>query len=125
MCSSDLNVNTLLQVSNAEILNNGGIGIGASATNGDLDLVIGGSGATDGVTIDGNVGAGIAMTLLDTATGNLYVEQAKIINTTDDPASSIYNGQGIDVRLSDSGIPATATAKSTSQATRTTTIIRP
>lgn len=104
------NVNTLLQVSNAEILNNGGIGIGASATNGDLDLVIGGAGENDGVTIDGNVGAGIAMTLLDTATGNLYVEQAKIINTADDPASPIYNGQGIDVRLSDSGIPATATA---------------
>jgi redox-sensitive bicupin YhaK (pirin superfamily) len=60
--------------------------------------VIGGTGATDGVTIDGNVGAGIAMTLLDTATGNLYVEQATIINTTDDATSTIYNGQGIDVR---------------------------
>jgi hypothetical protein len=105
-----VNVETLLLVQNSEILNNGGIGIGATATNGDLDLVVGGAGLTDGVTIDGNVGAGIAMTLLDTATGNLYVEQAKIINTADDPTSPIYNGQGIDVRLSDSGVPATATA---------------
>jgi hypothetical protein len=104
------NLQTTLVVQNADILNNGGIGIGASATNGDLDLAIGGSGLTDGVTIDGNLGAGIAMQLLDTATGNLYVEQATIINTADDPASPIYNGQGIDVRLSDSGIPVTATA---------------
>ena len=104
------NVQTLLLVQNAEIQNNGGIGIGASATNGDLDLVVGGPGETDGVIIDGNLGAGIALTLLDTATGNLYVEGATIINTLDDPASTIYNGQGIDVRLSDSGVPATATA---------------
>jgi hypothetical protein len=71
---------------------------------------VGGPLATDKVLLDGNAGAGIAYTLLDTASGTLLIQGNEIIGTTALAGSPIYTGQAIDIRLSDSGVPATATA---------------
>jgi len=97
-------------ISDAIIANNGGIGIGATATDGTLSLQVGGPTATDRVLLDGNAGAGIAYTLLDTASGTLLIQNNEIINTTALAGSPVYTGQGIDIRLTDSGVAASATA---------------
>ena len=101
---------TTAVISDAIIADNGGIGIGTTAIDGVLNLQVGGPLATDKVLLDGNAGAGIAYTLLDTASGTLLIQGNEIIGTTALAGSPIYTGQAIDIRLSDSGVPATATA---------------
>lgn len=105
-----IGTNTTTVISNAIISDNGGFGIAATATGGNFDLTVGGVLATDRVLLDNNVGAGIAFTLLDTATGTTFIANNRITNTTALAGSTTYTGQAIDIRLTDSGIPVTATS---------------
>ncbi|MFM7162891.1 MAG: right-handed parallel beta-helix repeat-containing protein, partial [Planctomycetaceae bacterium] len=101
---------TTAVISDAIIANNGGLGIGTTATDGVLNLQVGGPLVTDKVLLDGNAGAGIGYTLLDSASGTLLIQGNEIINTTALAGSPVYTGQAIDIRLTSSSVLNTATA---------------
>lgn len=105
-----LDSTTAAVIQNNVIESNGGIGIDVVATNGTFALTVGGPGDTDGNILDSNTGAGIAFTLQDTATGILLIQNNEITNTVAAAGDPIFTGQAIDIRLTDSGIAATATA---------------
>lgn len=117
--------------------NNGAFGAFVQATNGSLAFVAGGLGTEDingngvldpgedangnglfdrqGNTFDANHGAAIAYTLRDAATGTIDIRGNLITRTLNDTGlSTIYNGQGIDVRLTGSTGASNATAILTS-----------
>ncbi|MFN0055145.1 MAG: beta strand repeat-containing protein [Planctomycetales bacterium] len=118
---------------NNVIRDNGRFGVSITATGGRFDLIAGGLGTEDtngngildpgedangnglfdrdGNIIDNNRGAGIAYTLRDSARGFVDIRGNVITRTQDDTiGSTIYNGQGIDLRLTGTTIASDASA---------------
>ncbi|MGQ0636996.1 MAG: beta strand repeat-containing protein [Planctomycetaceae bacterium] len=123
----------LVTMKNNVISNNGNIGAFLQATNGALFLTAGGLGTEDingngvldpgedangnglfdrdGNIFDQNHGAALAYTLRDTAIGTVDIRGNVITRTLDDTlGSTVYNGQGIDIRLTGSTVLSNATA---------------
>lgn len=87
-----------------------GIDLRAADTENAFDILIGGLATnaqgqlTNGNTFEANVGAGIALELSDTSgnvantTGRFRILGNTIAGTLDDPASTVFNGEGVYVR---------------------------
>ncbi len=101
------NVQLATTIRDNTISQNQSFGVGITSTDGSVDLVIGGATAAEGNTFDQNVGAGIALTLQNTATGTVDIQNNAITGTINSNAS--YQGDGINIQLVSTNLnPSTA-----------------
>lgn len=93
------------------ISQNQSFGVGITSTDGSVDLTMGGTPA-QGNTLDKNVGAGLALTLQNSSTGTVDIQNNTITGTLNgtDPA---FLGDGINIRLRSTNILAPSTAQLT------------
>jgi len=81
------------------VTGNGLQGFDLIADSSTFNVDIGGLGTDMQNDFSDNVGAGIAFTLNGTTTGSLNLVNNIIDNTVDDPDSTIYDGEGVNIRL--------------------------
>lgn len=87
---------TLTDVSGNTISNNGGIGLQITANDTSMfDLTVG---TTDPNVFDANTDAGIGVELFGTSSGSISVVDTTVTNTTDDPGTTNFAGDGIGIR---------------------------
>ncbi len=93
------------------IRQNQSFGVGITSTDGSVDLTIGGATAADGNTFDQNVGAGVALTLNNSSTGVVDIENNTITQTVNSNAT--FAGDGINIRLQSTNVLNPSTAQLT------------
>lgn len=113
------NVQLAATIRDNEISQNQSFGVGITSTDGSVDLVLGGSTATDGNTLDQNVGAGVQLTLLNSSTGTVDIQNNTITRTT---ASGTLPGDGINISLDSVNILNPSTAQLTASIISNNTI---
>ena len=84
-------------ITNSSMSNNGSFGFFGRFLNGNFDIAIGDTNTAGmGNLIDSNVGAGIAIEMIQSTTGRLAVSDNQITNTADDGnAMTIYQGDAV------------------------------
>ena len=110
LASVGQNVQLLATIRDNEISQNQSFGVGITSTDGSVDLTIGGATAADANTFDQNTGAGVQLTLLNTSTGTVDIQNNTITRTT---ASGTLPGDGININLGSSSILNPSTAQLT------------
>ncbi|MCH8828992.1 MAG: right-handed parallel beta-helix repeat-containing protein, partial [Planctomycetes bacterium] len=81
------------------IKGNRGIGFNLTTTAGSFDLKVGTTDPADSNTFDRNVGAGLALNVLDTGSGSYVVQNNLFTAQQDDPLSAVFVGAGFHTRL--------------------------
>lgn len=102
------------------ISQNQSFGVGITSTDGAVDLTMGGATAAEGNTLDQNVGAGLALTLQNSTTATMDIQNNIITRTTNSNAT--FQGDGINVRLTSTNILNPSTAQLTASVISNNTI---
>ncbi len=105
------NVHLLATIQDNTISQNQSFGVGITSTDGAVDLTIGGATTADGNTFDQNVGAGVALTLQNSSTGVVDIENNTITRTANSNAT--FQGDGVNIRLRSTNILMPSTAQLT------------
>lgn len=105
------NVNFIATLQDNTFAQNQSFGVGITSTDGSVDLTVGGVGATEGNSFDQNVGAGLALTLRDSATGTVDIQGNSITRTAD--GTGEFQGDGINIQLTSTNVLNPSTAQLT------------
>lgn len=114
------NVTLVSTIQGNTISDNESFGVGITSTDGHVNLTMGGTTAAEGNTLHSNVGAGLALTLQNSSTGNVDIQNNIITGTTS--SNVTYPGDGINIRLRSTNILNPSTAQLTASVISNNTI---
>jgi hypothetical protein len=112
LATTGRNVHLITTLEDNTITQNQSFGVGITSKDGRVDLTVGGATTAKGNTFDQNVGAGLALTLQDSSTGTVDIEN-NLITRTANSTNPNYQGDGVNIRLQSTNILNPSTAQLT------------